>query len=87
MNASTALNEMLRELLDESRRRPLTVEETEKLAALLEAPQPWLEWTGKRETPDFAAALSYHAKNFDESALEGILASLERAGDEIIRQG
>ncbi len=37
--------------------------------------------------PDFAAALSYHAKNFDESALEGILASLERAGDEIIRQG
>lgn len=55
----------LRELLDESRRRPLTVEETEKLAALLEAPQPWLEWTGKQETPDFAVepvALHIHER-------------------------
>ena len=65
----------LRELLDESRRRPLTVEETEKLAALLEAPQPWLEWTGKRETPDFAVepvALHIHERVSAQAILKAV---------------
>jgi adenine-specific DNA-methyltransferase len=65
----------LRELLDESRRRPLTVEEAEKLAALLEAPQPWLEWTGKRETPDFAVepvALHIHERVSAQAILKAV---------------
>jgi adenine-specific DNA-methyltransferase len=65
----------LRELLDESRRRPLTVEETERLAALLEAPQPWLEWTGKRETPDFAVepvALHIHERVSAQAILKAV---------------
>lgn len=65
----------LRELLDESRRRPLTVEETENLAALLEAPQPWLEWTGKRETPDFAVepvALHIHERVSAQAILKAV---------------
>jgi adenine-specific DNA-methyltransferase len=65
----------LRELLDESRRRPLTVEETEKLAALLEAPQPWLEWTGKREAPDFAVepvALHIHERVSAQAILKAV---------------
>jgi adenine-specific DNA-methyltransferase len=65
----------LRELLDESRRRPLTAEETEKLAALLEAPQPWLEWTGKRETPDFAVepvALHIHERVSAQAILKAV---------------
>ena len=54
-----------RALLDEARRRPLTADEAAQLAALLEAPQPWLEWAGKREQPDFAVdpvALHIHER-------------------------
>lgn len=65
----------LRELLDESRRRPLTVEETERLAALLESPQPWLEWTAKRETPDFSVepvALHIHERVSAQAILKAV---------------
>ncbi len=65
----------LRELLDESRRRPLTADETEQLAALLEAPQPWLEWAGKRETPDFAVepvALHIHERVSAQAILKAV---------------
>jgi adenine-specific DNA-methyltransferase len=64
-----------RELLEEARRRPLTVEETAALAALLEAPQPWLEWTGKRETPDFAVepvALHIHERVSAQAILRAV---------------
>jgi adenine-specific DNA-methyltransferase len=65
----------LRALLDESRRRLLTPEETQQLAALLEAPQPWLEWTGKRETPDFAVepvALHIHERVSAQAILKAV---------------
>ena len=45
-----------RELLRESTRRTLTQEEAAELAAQIESPQPWLEWAGKRETPEFTVA-------------------------------
>lgn len=65
----------LRALLDEARRRPLTSEETARLAALLEAPQPWLEWTGKRETPDFTVepvALHIHERVSAQAILKAV---------------
>jgi adenine-specific DNA-methyltransferase len=46
-------------------RRALTADEATGLAALLERPQPWLEWTDKREQPAFAVepvALHIHER-------------------------
>jgi adenine-specific DNA-methyltransferase len=40
-------------LLEKAVRGGLTKEEAAKLAALIESPQPWLEWAGKREAADF----------------------------------
>jgi adenine-specific DNA-methyltransferase len=65
----------LRALLDEARRRVLTPEETQQLAVLLEAPQPWLEWTGKRETPEFAVepvALHIHERVSAQAILKAV---------------
>ncbi len=64
-----------RALLDEARRRPLTAAEAEELAALLEAPQPWLEWAGKREQPDFAVepvALHIHERVSAQAILRAV---------------
>ena len=64
-----------RGLLNEARHRPLTAKETAELAALLEAPQPWLEWTGKRETPDFAVepvALHIHERVSAQAILKAV---------------
>ena len=64
-----------RALLDEARRRPLTAAETEELAALLEAPQPWLEWAGKQEQPDFAVdpvALHIHERVSAQAILRAV---------------
>lgn len=64
-----------RTLLDEARRRTLTVDETAELAAMLEAPQPWLEWTGKREQPDFSVdpvALHIHERVSAQAILRAV---------------
>lgn len=64
-----------RALLDEARRRPLTAAETEELAALLEAQQPWLEWAGKREQPDFTVdpvALHIHERVSAQAILRAV---------------
>jgi adenine-specific DNA-methyltransferase len=64
-----------RALLDEARRRPLTAAEAEELAALLEAPQPWLEWAGKREQPDFSVepvALHIHERVSAQAILRAV---------------
>jgi adenine-specific DNA-methyltransferase len=42
-----------RELLDKATRSTLTKDEVAELAAYLENEQPWLEWAGKREQPEF----------------------------------
>lgn len=64
-----------RTLLDEARRRPLTADETAELAELLEAPQPWLEWAGKQEQPDFAVdpvALHIHERVSAQAILKAV---------------
>jgi adenine-specific DNA-methyltransferase len=64
-----------RALLDEARRRTLTADETAELAAMLEAPQPWLEWTGKREQPDFSVdpvALHIHERVSAQAILRAV---------------
>ena len=43
----------LQELLAAVRERALTAEEAAALAAAVRQHQPWLEWSGKRETPAF----------------------------------
>jgi adenine-specific DNA-methyltransferase len=65
----------LRRLLAESKQRPLTSDEAEKLAALLEMPQPWLEWAGKREQPTFdveSVALHIHERVSAQAILRAI---------------
>jgi adenine-specific DNA-methyltransferase len=65
----------LRWLLDESKRRPLTSDEAARLAALLEHPQPWLEWAGKREQPAFEVepvALHIHERVSAQAILRAI---------------
>lgn len=62
-------------LLDEARRRTLTGDETAELAAMLEASQPWLEWSGKREQPDFAVdpvALHIHERVSAQAILRSV---------------
>ncbi len=64
-----------RALLDEAKRRPLTANEAAELAALLEAPQPWLEWAGKREQPEFAVepvALHIHERVSAQAILRAV---------------
>ena len=64
-----------RALLQESRRRPLTEAESSELAALLESPQPWLEWAGKREQPDFSVepvALHIHERVSAQAILRAV---------------
>lgn len=64
-----------RALLQESRRRPLTEAESSELAALLESPQPWLEWSGKREQPDFSVepvALHIHERVSAQAILRAV---------------
>src|SRR5437762_234193 len=46
----TGLADSLQQLLNESRTRRLTEEETRILARGLQQYEPWLEWSGKRET-------------------------------------
>jgi adenine-specific DNA-methyltransferase len=45
--------DVLPELLEIARTRPLTVDETQLLAEALRQREPWLEWTGKREKKGF----------------------------------
>lgn len=64
-----------RALLDEARRRLLNSDETAELAELLEAPQPWLEWAGKKEQPDFAVdpvALHIHERVSAQAILRAV---------------
>ncbi|RBP45213.1 adenine-specific DNA-methyltransferase [Roseimicrobium gellanilyticum] len=54
-----------RELLEKATRTSLTRDEAAELGAYLESDQPWLEWAGKRELPDFAVepvALHIHER-------------------------
>jgi adenine-specific DNA-methyltransferase len=50
---SKGLTDGLKDLLAEARTRRLTEEETRTLANGLQQYEPWLEWTGKRETSWF----------------------------------
>ncbi|MDX2187119.1 MAG: hypothetical protein SFV32_09305 [Opitutaceae bacterium] len=64
-----------RALLDEAKRRPLSADEAAELAALFETPQPWLEWAGKREQPDFAVdpvALHIHERVSAQAILKAV---------------
>ena len=58
-------SDVLPELLQEATRRPLSASEAAQLAKALRRHEPWLEWSGKRERPWFAAdpvALHMHER-------------------------
>ncbi len=60
-----AVADQLPELLATARERALTAEEADVLADALRRHEPWLEWSGKREKPWFAAepvALHMHER-------------------------
>jgi adenine-specific DNA-methyltransferase len=65
------------ELLQDARRRPLTEDEVALLAEALRAQEPWLEWSGKRETRGFEVdpvALHIH----ERVSTKAILAAAKR---------
>jgi len=64
-----------RELLEKATRQPLAREEAVELAAMLESPQPWLEWAGKREQPSFdvdPVALHIHERVSAQAILHAV---------------
>jgi adenine-specific DNA-methyltransferase len=62
-------------LLEKATKTSLTHEEAAELTALLESPQPWLEWAGKRENPAFEVdpvALHIHERVSAQAILKAV---------------
>ncbi|MFZ0616252.1 MAG: DNA methyltransferase [Chthoniobacterales bacterium] len=62
-------------LLEKAVKSGLTQEEAAELAALIESPQPWLEWAGKREVTDFEVdpvALHIHERVSAQAILKAV---------------
>jgi adenine-specific DNA-methyltransferase len=62
-------------LLEKATKSSLTHEEAAELAAMLESPQPWLEWAGKRENPTFdvdPVALHIHERVSAQAILKAV---------------
>lgn len=62
-------------LLEKATKTSLTHEEAAELSALLESPQPWLEWAGKRENPAFEVdpvALHIHERVSAQAILKAV---------------
>ena len=62
-------------LLEKAVKSGLTQEEAAELGALIESPQPWLEWAGKREVTDFEVdpvALHIHERVSAQAILKAV---------------
>ena len=62
-------------LLEKATKSSLTQEEAAELAAVLESPQPWLEWAAKRENPTFdvdPVALHIHERVSAQAILKAV---------------
>jgi adenine-specific DNA-methyltransferase len=62
-------------LLEKATKASLTQEEAAELAAMLESPQPWLEWAAKRENPTFdvdPVALHIHERVSAQAILKAV---------------
>ena len=65
----------LKDLLVKATQEKLSAEEAAEFAQLIESEQPWLEWAGKRENPDFSVdpvALHIHERVSAEAILRAI---------------
>lgn len=62
-------------LLEKAVKSGLTQDEAAELAALIESPQPWLEWAGKREATEFEVdpvALHIHERVSAQAILKAV---------------
>ena len=65
----------LKDLLVKATQEKLSAEEAAEFAKLIESEQPWLEWAGKRENPNFSVdpvALHIHERVSAEAILRAI---------------
>lgn len=65
----------LKDLLVKATQEKLSVEEAAEFAKLIESEQPWLEWAGKQENPNFSVdpvALHIHERVSAEAILRAI---------------
>jgi adenine-specific DNA-methyltransferase len=65
----------LKDLLVKATQEKLSAEEAAEFAQLIESEQPWLEWAGKRENPNFSVdpvALHIHERVSAEAILRAI---------------
>ena len=65
----------LKDLLVKATQEKLSAEEAAEFAQLIESEQPWLEWAGKQENPDFSVdpvALHIHERVSAEAILRAI---------------
>jgi adenine-specific DNA-methyltransferase len=65
----------LKDLLVKATQEKLSTEEAAEFAQLIESEQPWLEWAGKRENPNFSVdpvALHIHERVSAEAILRAI---------------
>jgi adenine-specific DNA-methyltransferase len=65
----------LKDLLVKATQEKLSTEEAAEFAKLIESEQPWLEWAGKRENPNFSVdpvALHIHERVSAEAILRAI---------------
>ncbi len=71
---TTGESDQLPELLQAAQKRPLTLEESQQIAAAIKnAQSPWLEWTAKREMPGFSVdpvALHIHERVSTQAILK-----------------